>query len=466
MAERWSGPGGYRQVLAVGLPLVISLASHTVMTFTDRVFLASYDLNAIAAAVPGGITAFLFTSFFVGLGGYVNVFVAQYTGARRPDRLGASLWAGVHLSLVAAALLALMWLAAGPLFRAAGHPPEVQELEIAYFRILMLGSGLVVLYTVLGCYYSGRGKTLPVALVQLCGMALNIPLDYALINGLWGLPRLGIVGAGVATVAAWGLICLLYAAIIFRPANARRYALWRTWRFDRELFGRLMRFGLPAGGELFLELIAFTFFIFMLGRLGMRSLAASNIVLSIDMLAFLPMIGMSIGLSTLVGQSVGSGRVRVAHRATMSTLQLTCGYLALVALVFLFLPEPLLHLFRPRDMDAAELAALTVTGAALLRYVAVYTILEGVALSFVGALKGAGDSAYVVKAVAGATAGVMVAPLVVTQLWLGLGLDAAWAVATCFIATLALAYWLRYRSGRWRRMSVMEKGLAPRAQAD
>ena len=95
MIKRWGGTGGYREVLAVGLPLVVSMGSSTVMLFTDRMFLANYSVDAIAAALPAGIASFLFVCFFMGVGGYVNVFVAQYTGARRGDRVGASLWQGV-----------------------------------------------------------------------------------------------------------------------------------------------------------------------------------------------------------------------------------------------------------------------------------------------------------------------------------------------------------------------------------
>ena len=106
MLERWSKPNGYRQVLAISLPLVASMGSITLMHFTDRMFLANYSLDAIAAALPAGIASFTSIAFFMGVANYTNAFVAQYTGARAFNRVGAALWQGIYFSLMSALLLA------------------------------------------------------------------------------------------------------------------------------------------------------------------------------------------------------------------------------------------------------------------------------------------------------------------------------------------------------------------------
>jgi len=90
----------YRRVISISVPLAMSMAATTVMEFTDRVFLANYSLEAIAAVVPAGITQFLFLAFFVGVAGYVNVFIAQYTGAGAHHRVGACLWQGLWFTLL------------------------------------------------------------------------------------------------------------------------------------------------------------------------------------------------------------------------------------------------------------------------------------------------------------------------------------------------------------------------------
>ena len=138
MLKNWNTPCGYKAVLKVSLPLVASMASTTLMLFTDRLFLGWYSTEALAASTPAGLLAFTLMSFFLGVAAYTNTFVAQYTGAGAHERVGACLWQGIYFSLLAGAILAAMSMFGENIFRLAGHPPEIQYLETIYFRILML----------------------------------------------------------------------------------------------------------------------------------------------------------------------------------------------------------------------------------------------------------------------------------------------------------------------------------------
>ncbi len=455
MLKRWSQPNGYRAVLDISLPLVVSMASTTIMLFTDRIFLANYSLDAIAAATPAGVTNFLFMSFFMGVGTYVNVFVAQYVGAGAGDRVGTALWQGIYWCLFSAIFLAALYFIAGPLFAAFGHPPQVSRLEITYFRLLTLGAGLGVLGPTLGCFYSGRGLTRPVMIVNLIGAAVNIPLDYALINGFWGFPRLGIAGAALATIIAWTVTAALFVVLIFRADNERRFAVRTRRRFEGEIFGRLMKYGLPNGVQFFLDIFAFTFFVIMIGRLGRNQLAASNIVFAIDMLAFLPMIGFSIGLSTLVGQAIGRRRPEDGVQATISTLHITLLYMTLIALAFVVIPHVLLDLFRTHGLSPSQFKPISDTGVILLRFAAVYTVLDASAVVFSGAIKGAGDTRFVMWVMLLTSLGVMVGPVFIGIEYLGLRLYGAWVFITLYVGLLALVFWLRFRGGKWQKMRVI-----------
>jgi MATE family multidrug resistance protein len=170
----------YREITSVSLPLVLSMAATTVMEFTDRVFLANYSIDAIAAAMPAGIAAFLLLTFFTGVANYLNVFIAQYTGAGSFMNIGPCVWQGIYFSAIATLILIGLSFLADPIFQLAGHPEEVQQLESSYFRILCLGGGINVLGNGLACFFTGRGNTRPVMFISMIGMAFNIPLDYAL----------------------------------------------------------------------------------------------------------------------------------------------------------------------------------------------------------------------------------------------------------------------------------------------
>ncbi len=456
MLQRWSQPNGYRQVLAVGLPLVVSFGTTSLIHFTDRVFLANYSVDAIAASLPAGIASFLSLCFFMGVVSYVNVFVAQYVGAGAGERVGASLWQGIYFSLGSALFLACLYFIAEPLFSLGGHPGPVQRLEVVYFRILTLGSGLVVLATTLSCFFSGRGLTRPVMLINLAGAGLNIPLDYLLINGVGPFPELGIVGAGLATVASQALMTVLFALAVFRPEHDRVFAVRRAWAFDRGLFGRMMRYGLPGGVQFFMDIFAFTFFVFMVGRLGRAELAATNIVMAINTLSFMPMIGLSIAVSTLVGQAIGAGRPSGGVTAASSTLHITLAYMGLVGLCFVLLPEYLLAPFMDDQASPAARAELLRLGVLLLRFVAVYTLFDALAIIYMGALKGAGDIYFVMWTLGLAAVGILIVPTWLGLEVLGLGLPFLWGCVVLYVAVLGLAFRWRFKRGAWQKMRVIE----------
>jgi MATE family multidrug resistance protein len=446
----------YRKVLRVSMPLVISMSSTMIMEFTDRVFLANYSLDAIAAALPAGITAFLFISFFMGTAQYLNVFVAQYSGSGRPRRVGAALWQGIYFSVFAGVALAGLSFVAEPLFQLGGHPIEVQVLEAVYFKVLCLGSGILIVGTALSCFFSGRGRTRLVMIITMIGTLFNIPLDFALINGIWIFPEWGILGAAIATVLSWSLVTLIFMFLVFTRENDRAFNVLTRRALERDLFGRLMRYGIPSAIQFSLDIFAFTFFIFMVGRIGKIQLAATNIVFSINSLAFMPMMGFSLGTSTLVGQALGRNRVDDAVAAAKATIHIVLGYIFILLILFLFFAQPLLELFRPRHLAPENFAPIISIGIILLRFVAAYIFFDALYMVCIGVLKGAGDTRFIMLSIGALSLVIMILPVYIGVEVFGAGLYYAWSCATGFVFFLfATSYW-RYRQGRWKSVRVIE----------
>ena len=446
----------YRKVLRISLPLVISMSSTMIMEFTDRVFLANYSLDAIAAALPAGITAFLLISFFLGTAQYLNVFVAQYSGSGRPQRVGAVLWQGIYFSVLSGVALAGLSFLAEPLFRLGGHPIEVQILEAVYFKVLCRGSGILIVGTALSCFFSGRGQTRLVMIITMIGTLFNIPLDYALINGIWIFPEWGIRGAAIATVMSWSLVTLIFALLVFTRENDRAFKVLTQRTVEADLFGRLMRYGIPSAIQFSLDIFAFTFFIFMVGRIGKIQLAATNMVFSINSLAFMPMMGFSLGTSTLVGQALGRNRVNDAVAVTKATIHIVLGYIFILLILFLFLPQPLLELFRPRHLAPENFAPIVSIGIILLRFVAAYIFFDALYMVCIGVLKGAGDTRFIMCSIGVLSLAIMILPVYIGVEVFGAGLYYAWSCATAFVFFLFTVSFWRYRQGHWKNVRVIE----------
>ena len=451
---RWYAPQGYRDVLRVGLPLVAGMISSTIMQFTDRLFLAHYSVTSIAAALPSAMAAMVLQLPLVGLCGYVSVFIAHYVGAGRHKEAGAALWQGLWMALGAAGILMFTCLLAVPLFDWAGHDPAVAAEEVIYFRVLMLGSVFFLTGAVVSGFFVGRGYTRPVLFANLLGAILNVPLDYALIFGKWGMPELGIGGAALATVIGWAFTAVALGFGVFRKKNDERFRVFRSWRLKKDIFIRLLRFGGPSGMNLFMEVVGFAWFVFEVGRLGETALAASNIALSVNTLIFTPMLGLNTAVSTLVGQAMGRKKPLEAETVTKSALHLSLMYMLPLCLLFFLFAGQLMDAFRPSS--EVDFAPIRATGIILIYYIALYSLVDSCNIVFLGALKGAGDTFFVMLILGGTGFFVLILPIL-TLKFLGIAtLHSLWIVLTVYVMSMALCAFLRFRQRKWQKMSVVE----------
>ena len=445
--KEWEEKYRYREVARVCLPLVMSMAAITVMEFTDRVFLSNYSLDAISAVAPAGIAILLIVAFFGGVAGYTSVFIAQYCGAGAHRKVGVALWQGIYFSLFSGILTAfVVTLIAKPLFILAGHAPEVQRLEVIYFKILGWGSIFHIGNHTLSGFFAGRGITRPVMVNNAIGMALNIPLDYALINGIWIFPELGITGAAIATVASWGLITFLFSCMIFTRANHKAF-LSRYGHYDSEIFSRLMRFGVPGALQFSLDIFAFTFFVFMVG----------NIVISINSLAFMPAMGFSYGVSALVGQALGRQQPQEAKLTAWSAIHILLAYTFVIDLLFIFAPGLVLSIFIPASRAAADYTLVMETGIVLLRIVAAYVLMDALYMTFSGVLKGAGETHFIMWSIGFVSLFAMILPVYIGIEVFQLGINYAWMCVLMFVTSLFIVTSARYRQGKWEKMLVVER---------
>lgn len=454
MPNRWSNPNGYRHALAISLPLVASMGSATIMQFTDRIFLANYSTDAIAAALPAGLLSFTFVSFFLGVATYANAFIAQYTGAKNNDKIGASLWQGIYFSIISAVIMAFLYFLSEPMFVLIGHSSEIRALEIVYFKIITLGAGLNVLGGTLSCFYTGRGLTWTVMLVNLVGAIINIPLDYCLINGIGPFPELGIAGAAIASVFAVFIIVAIFGILILTPSNRANFGTWRNRAFDKKLFRRLMHYGLPSGVQFFLEILGFTFFIQMVGRLGDLELAATNIIFSIEILIFLPMIGFNIGTATLVGHAIGSGRPEDGVYATTSMFHISMTYFIIVCIILISFPETLIGLFESGNQVSGSYAGIMDMGITLIKFLLVFLFFDILNIIYSGAIKGAGDTKFIMWTFGALCFGIMIIPVYIAVEFLNADIYTLWTIMTVYICGIGIAFLLRYRQGKWKKMNL------------
>ncbi len=444
----------YRELFRIALPLIITSASFTMLHFCDRMFLSWHSPVAIQAVVPAGILAFTLISFFMALCAISNSFVAQFYGAGEYKNCSRAVAQSLFMAVLSLPLIWALIPVGIQLLVWSGHAPEVFAQEKIYLTILMLGGMNVPLTAAAGSFYGGRGETRVIMMAHLIGNSVNVLLNWLLIFGHGPFPALGIKGAAIASLIAGFVAPTILLSLYFSKKNHATYRTREMLRFDRPLFARMIRFGLPSGIHMVLDIGSFSLFVLLLGRLGETAFLASNIVLSINMIAFMPSIGMGQAASVLVGQYMGRGDAAGAQSAAWKAMRVAWGYTLITVTSFVLFPEFFIQVFARGD---AVLGDVFTTARLLLFLAAGWGLMEATNAVLSGALRGAGDTHFVMWFHTAIAWGFFALGEAVIVLVFKLNVFVAWGWAIAYFTILALGWIWRVQSGRWKRIELIER---------
>lgn len=434
---------------------MISAGFVSVALFTDRTLLYWQSETAASAAMGAGALYWSIVCLPMGLLGYLSTFVSQYRGAKKHARVGVAYQHALALAWCIVPAFVLIIVFAGQFFLWTGHHAELAGLEASYLRILLLGAISVLFYSVQSGLLTGQGRTGTVLAIDGFATAINLLLDAVLIFGLGPIPALGIVGAALATAISFWLKIPIASWVISRDRQlidvfcVGKPALW-----EREMFRRLLVFGAPAGLQLLAEAGCFAVIMLQVGSLGELPMAATTLALGLNVLAFVPMIGFGIGVGVLVGQRLTEGRVDLARRTVTCAAGITTIYTGTFAMLLGFFPDWMISIYS-WGTPAERFEIMRPMLVPLLRIIAVYCILDGLQVVFVGAIKGAGDTWFVLITTFLVSSGA-VATGILCQAYFGPSLMLWWYVIACWVAAMGIAFASRYSSGIWERKRVIE----------
>lgn len=447
-------PASPRALLALALPLAASSALGFFMHFVNRTVLSWHSPEAVAAALPAGVLAWTVQGAFFVAAGFVGVFAAQHAAAGEPREAGAMLWPAFCLAGLATAVgLALI-----PLRHALaglyGAEPAVHAGIAELLGWLLAETGPMTAASAVAGFCGGLGRTRRVLAMSAAGALLCIALNRWLVLGGLGVPALGITGAGIATVSTALLMLAGWLAWAFSATMDATYGTWRGRNASPARLRRFLAYAVPRGLTEVLEMLAFVAFTAVLTRLGTLPLAASNLAFNTYLMAMIPAIGFSQGVSIAVGQALGSGRPDLAQRAVRSAFLLLAPYAALLMLGFALLPEWLLA---PADHgDAALWRAQLALAVPVMQLLAVALPCEMAHWVWRAAVHGAGDTRVPLVLLVGGAVLTLALPawMILPRVAGGEGLVACYALFALYTLAIAVAMRLRYRLGPWPRLSV------------
>ena len=454
IGQKKNKPGGLREMLIISLPMVVSHGCETAMTFTDRLFLSKLGSVPMNASMIGGLTSFMLMTLFIGLIGYTTALVAQYFGAGQRDRCALVLTQSILLAFVAYPVVLTLRPFGHILFEWMGSPPEQLPQQQIYFNILVYGAILVLLKTAFSSFFSGIGRTRVVMLAALTTMSVNVIANYILIFGHFGAPALGLRGAAYGTLLGSFCGLLVLVARYLRHKNRRRFKILDSFQFDREIMLKLLGFGYPAGLEMFFNLLAFTLLILLFHSDGLITATAVTIVFNWDMVSFVPLLGIQIGVVSLVGRYMGAGKPETAAAVTRSGLKMAWFYSSIILIIFVSVPDLLVGIFQPPGTDIVFQQAFPLA-VDMLRLASLYVLADATIVVFSGTLRGAGDTFWTMCLSVGMH-WLLVLVLYVLLKVVSVPPQHAWLMINLFFLCASIVFFLRYRNGRWKELALVD----------
>lgn len=381
----------FSALLRLAGPLITAQLAHVVMVFTDTLMMGRLGPAALAGGGLGAASYSLVSIFCVGVIAAVGNLVAIRQGAG--DTAGVArltqngLWLGWGLGLLAG--LALWHLQPALLY--FGQAQDSVTGAMQFLATLVFALPGYMSFMALRGFTAAIGRPGPVMAISIGGALANLLLNYALIEGWFGLPQLGLAGIGLVTALVMNAMALLLAWHVMRHAGYAGYPLWRglfrpAWSELREL----LRLGLPIGGTYAVESGLFAFAALCMGALGSSQLAAHQIAIQSVYVAFMVPVGLSYAVTFRIGQHYGAGRLLEAQRAGRLGIGLGAACMLGFAALFWLAPQWVVGLFLDRSDPAfAEVVALAV---GLLAIAAWFELFDGIQTIAMGAIRGLKDA--------------------------------------------------------------------------
>jgi MATE family multidrug resistance protein len=466
------------EVWVIAWPTILTMTSYTVMQFVDKLMVGQVSPLAFTAQSNGGIWSFTPLVWVMGALTVVNTYVSQNLGAGTPQHGPKYAWTAIWLSLMSwVVLMVPMGFVMPWIFSHMGdHSPDLRQMESGYAQILLFGSVVLLCSRGLNQYFFGMHKPKVVTVATIVGNITNVIFNYIFIFGSVGLTAyaddgrvlfdlpgvpgvkpLGVYGAAIGTVIGTATELVIPMAVFLSRRWNDKYHTRSAWRPNQRAIRDVIKIGWSVSIQWGNEIVCWALFMSVIvGMFGEHHMTAGWAALAYMHLAFMPSIGMSTAVNSLVGKYIGAGKPDVAvHRAHLG-LALTVAYMTFCGLMFYIFRHPMVSLFVGGDIPAEDAQQIIAIGGRLMICAAIFQTFDALAIIYTGALRGAGDTLW---------------PSIATIIYswvfiMGLGWALAryvpqwesvgpWVGASAFIIFYGITMTLRFEMGGWRKIKLL-----------
>ncbi len=435
-------------IARLAVPAAMENMLHMMVFVVDLIMVGKLGTEAIAAVGLAGALNFVLTIVFSSASVGTVSLVARHIGAKeKPVAEWVAAQSLLLATVIGVCIAPILYLSAVNVLYFMSAEPQVAELGALYFRIVIcfLPCRLVMLSC--NAAFRGAGDARTPLIITLVMNCLNVLFNWLLIFGIWIFPRMEVAGAAWGTSISYVAGALLVLVIMFRGKALITVTVGNMFPVDMDIIRRILRISMPAALDAFLTQAGYLVFLKIVAMLGTSSLAAHQVAIRVESFSFMPGYALAVSTATLVGQSLGAGNQNLARlsmkRSCICALIIMCAF----GVLFLLIPAQLVGIFSPEE-DVMKLAVLCVMIAAIEQpALAVYMV-------YAGGLRGAGDTMSPMVITIIGTFLFHVPAAYLFGIVFGWGLGGVWLAAALDWILRAIAVFIMYRRGRWRRVEV------------
>ncbi|AIY13590.1 MATE family efflux transporter [Cellulophaga baltica] len=392
MLQQYTKEFKYNLTLAV--PVIMGMLGHTFVQLADNIMVGQLGTAELAAVSLGNSFVFVAMSLGIGFSTAITPLVAEADAAGKKEDGKSALKHGLILCTILGLLLFGVIMLAKPVMYLMKQPPEVVELALPYLDLVALSLVPLIIFQAFKQFSEGLSQTKYPMYATIIANVVNITLNYLLIFGNLGFPKMGIVGAAIGTLASRVIMVLFIWLLLRSKKKFHDYVTGFNFaKLEDKVMSKIINLGFPSALQMFFEVGIFTSAVWLSGVLGKNHQAANQIALNLSSMTF--MVGMGLGVAAMirVGNQKGLSDFKSLRRIAISIFFLTFLLEIVFAAIFFIFNQWLPTIYLNVDDVANQVDNMEVISIAaqLLVVAAIFQISDGLQVVILGALRGLQD---------------------------------------------------------------------------
>jgi putative MATE family efflux protein len=376
----------YKTLLGVALPMMVSGFIQSIVLITDASFISRYSTEAFDALGNGGLIYITFYMMLLGMSDGSQIIIARRIGENRLETIGRVFGTSLFtLMILAISMFSILYFLIPDWIVSYSANKNIASLQGEFLHIRSFSLFFAMITLSIQAMLIAKGRTVVVLIAALITAGSNVLMAYAFIFGNFGMPKLGIQGAALASTLADACCMLFLIYYLIRSKERKEYRLFSYFSFQLKSFIELLKVGTPLLIQGFFALATWTMFFTWIEQKGQFDLTVSQNIRSIYFLAFVPIWGFAGTTKTYISQYIGSGNFEALPIIQRRIQLLTFGFLLITFHGALLYPEALIRAINPAEIYVQK-------SAAILRLISCSILLYGLVSVYFQTIHGSGNT--------------------------------------------------------------------------